>query len=424
MTYRDFMLGRGPRIPVWVEYKNALLRSHFAVITMVVAIVYIFIDRSHGIYGSEIYYGLVVVLAIITLVLNRLHFFKMASLLFLTLINLFVFYFSAIDPFESGVFLFFIICCLMAFALFGYRQVKLSLIFISLSIVLFLISYWVDLDFLPKRQYTELYLRISYTINFLVTLSFSTAILYYLMEVNHYSEKSMLEKNDQLEKTHAELDRFVYSASHDLRAPLTSLLGLLEVARVDPKEIMRYMQMMKNRIHDMDNFIREIISYSRNSRMEISRQPLELRSFVDDVIHELSFIDQSNRITTENNIPGDFKITTDPTRLKVILSNLITNAMKYHNGMEVQPYLRLEAQRNEHAVTIWVKDNGIGIDPIHIDKIFNMFYRAHESSKGSGLGLYIVKEAIIKLEGEIKVDSTPGKGSTFWFQLPHPRQHT
>ena len=420
MTYRDIMLGKGFRIPSRSEYKNALLRSHFAVITIIVSVVYIFIDRYHGVYGSEPYYGLVIVLAFVTLVLNRLHKFRVATLLFLSLINLFIFYFSAIDPFESGVFLYFIVCCLMAFALLGYSQLKLSSFFILLSVVLFLISFWVELDFLPERQYTELYLRISYTINFLVTLICSAAILYYLMQVNHYSEKKILAKNEELEKANAELDRFVYSASHDLRAPLSSLLGLIEVARVDPREAMKYLQMMKGRIHDMDAFIREIITYSRNSRMEVQYQEVHARKIIDEVTSELKFLEESKNIRMDIHVPDDLVILTDATRLKVILSNLIANAIKYHNTEAQPPYVMLEAQKDDQGATIWVKDNGIGIETEYIGKIFNMFYRAHESSKGSGLGLYIVKETVSKLGGEVKVESLVGSGSTFWIHLPQP----
>ncbi|MFZ1808661.1 MAG: HAMP domain-containing sensor histidine kinase [Cyclobacteriaceae bacterium] len=419
MKYRDIMLGRGSRIPSRVEYKNALLRSLFALITIGVATLYFIIDGYHGLYGSKPYYMLVVGLAMVTLILNRLHLFRAATFLFLSLINLSIFYFSAIDPFESGVFLYFIVCCLMAFALLGYHQLKLSLFFILVSVTLFILSFWVEMDFLPKRQYTELYLRISYTVNFLVTLLCSTAIFYYLMDVNHYSEKSILEKNAQLEKANAELDRFVYSASHDLRAPLSSLLGLIEVARIDPLEGPKYMQMMKGRILDMDVFIKEIISYSRNSRMGIERKNVDLKKTADEVIQELRFVNEFNNILIENQIDENMIINTDPTRLKVILSNLIVNAIKYQNANADEPYVRIMAQNDKVVgVTISLEDNGIGIDAQHLHKVFRMFYRAHESSKGSGLGLYIVKETVGKLGGDVRVESVPGQGSTFTLRIP------
>jgi len=306
----------------------------------------------------------------------------------------------------------------MSFALLGYHQLKLSIFFISISVILFLIAYWVDLDFLPERQYTELYLRISYTINFLVTLICSAAILYYLMDVNHYSEKAILEKNEQLEKANAELDRFVYSASHDLRAPLSSLLGLIEVARVDPKGVVKYMRMMKSRIHDMDAFIKEIINYSRNSRIEVVQRPLNLKNTTDDIANELNFMEQVQMISIKNQIPDEMVVQSDPTRLKIVLSNLIINAIKYQNKHENHPYVKIQAQKDDKGTAIWVSDNGIGIEIEHLDKIFNMFYRAHESSKGSGLGLYIVKETVAKLGGEVRVESVVGSGSTFWIYLP------
>lgn len=418
MTYRDIMLGRGFHIPSRVEYKNALLRSHFAFITIGVSMLYIIIDEYHGIHGSEPYYMLVVVLAIVTLILNRLHRFKAATFLFLSLINLFVFYFSAIDPFESGVFLYFIVCCLMAFALLGYHRLKLSLFFILVSVTFFIFSFWVEMDFLPKREYTELYLRISYTVNFLVTLLCSTAIFYYLMDVNHFSEKSILKKNTELEKANAELDRFVYSASHDLRAPLSSLLGLIEVARMDPKEGFKYMQMMKGRILDMDAFIKEIISYSRNSRMGVEHKNVNLKEVTDEVTQELKFVNELNKIKIENGIAHDMVVVTDPTRLKVVLSNLIVNAIKYQNPIATHPYVRILAQKDEACTTISIQDNGIGIETEHLHKVFRMFYRAHESSKGSGLGLYIVKETMGKLGGSVRVKSAVGEGSTFTLQIP------
>jgi len=240
------------------------------------------------------------------------------------------------------------------------------------------------------------------------------------MQVNHYSEKKILAKNEELEKANAELDRFVYSASHDLRAPLSSLLGLIEVARVDPREAMKYLQMMKGRIHDMDAFIREIITYSRNSRMEVQYQEVHARKIIDEVTSELKFLEESKNIRMDIHVSDDLVILTDATRLKVILSNLIANAIKYHNTEAQPPYVMLEAQKDDQGATIWVKDNGIGIETEYIGKIFNMFYRAHESSKGSGLGLYIVKETVSKLGGEVKVESLVGSGSTFWIHLPQP----
>jgi signal transduction histidine kinase len=334
------------------------------------------------------------------------------------LINFAIFYFSAIDPFGSGVFMLFAVTSLMAFALLGYKNMKLAFVFILLSATLFLISYWVDFDFVKERVYSKEYLQFSYTTNFLVTLICSIAIMYFMMDVHHHSEKAILEKNDQLQKANAELDRFVYSASHDLKAPLSSLLGLIEIAQLDQKGSEQYLSMMKTKIHDMEDFIKEIISYSRNARMDIKKQPVNLKKTVEEIADALIYSAGVTDVKIENLIAEDMIVETDLMRLKVVLSNLIDNSLKYCDVKKARPYIRIEAMGDDDETTIIVKDNGVGIDPMYIDKIFNMFYRAHEKSKGSGLGLYIVKETLNKINGHISVESNLGTGTTFTLSLP------
>jgi signal transduction histidine kinase len=419
MTYRDLILGRNVYIPSRVDYKIAMLRSHLALLAMFVGISYIFIDRQHGIYDTEPYYIGVAIGSFIILILNRLQRYQIASIFSLTLINLLVFYFASIDPAETGVLMYFVVSSLTAFALLGYRNLKLALVFILLSVTLFLISYWVDIDWITERTYSESYLRISYTINFLASLLFCIAIMFFQMDVNHHSEKQILAKNEQLEKANAELDRFVYSASHDLKAPLSSLLGLIEIAQLDQQDISNYLKMMKIRIHDMENFIREIINYSRNSRLEVEKETTNLRKIVFEVTESLRYSEHRANIVIENKVPENLTINTDVPRLKVVLTNLISNSLKYYDEKKPSCYVRIEADERPDSTIIYFKDNGIGIDPQYLEKIFNMFFRASEKSKGSGLGLYITKETLAKINGTITVQSTLGEGSTFIVTLAH-----
>lgn len=418
MTYRDLVLGRNVFIPSRVDYKNAILRSQLAAITIIVAIGYVFIDVYHGVNGNEPYYIGVALLALVTVLLNRFQKYRLATILFLFLINFSIFYFSAIDPFGSGVFMLFAVSSLMAFALLGYNNLKLAFLFIMLSVSLFLVSYWVDFDFIQERIYSKEYLQFSYTINFLVTLICSIAIMYFLMDIHHHSEKAILDKNDQLQKANDELDRFVYSASHDLKAPLSSLLGLIEVAKLDQQEMDQYLGMMKAKINDLEDFIKEIISYSRNARMDIKKQPVNLKKTVSEVTEALIFSVGNPDIRIENMVSDDLILHTDSMRLKIVLSNLIDNSLKYCDIKKEKPFIRIEAGEQDDVKVIMVKDNGVGIDQLYIDKIFNMFYRASEKSKGSGLGLYIVKETLNKINGTIQVESTLGGGTTFMVSIP------
>lgn len=417
MRFRDFVLGSNVFIPSRVDYRNAILRSQLAIITCLVAVGYIFIDMYHGVRGNEPYYIATAVMSLITFILNRFQRYRLATILFLLAINFFVFYFSVMDPFGSGVFMLFAVCSLMAFALLGFKHRILAFCFIILSVTLFLISYWVDFSFIEERVYPREYLQFSYTINFLVTLICSIAIMYFLMDLHHHSQKTLLDKNDQLQKANAELDRFVYSASHDLRAPLSSLLGLIEVAKLDHASVDRYLDMMKAKIHDLEDFIKEIISYSRNARTEVKKQPVNLRQTVEEVTEALTFSVGNPDVQIENLVAEDMVVNTDSMRLKIVLSNLIDNALKYRDDKKAKPFIRIEAADRDGVKVITVKDNGVGIDQLYIDRIFQMFFRASENSKGSGLGLYIVKETLNKINGSIQVESNLGAGTTFMVRI-------
>ncbi len=418
MSFRNIVLGSHVFIPSRVDYRNAILRSQLAIITFIVAVGYVFIDIYHGVRGNEVYYLAVAVMSLVTIVLNRFQKYRLATVLFLLAINFFVFYFSVIDPFGSGVFMLFAVTSLMAFALLGFRHRKLAFFFILLSVSLFLISYWGDFNFMDERTYSKEYLQFSYTINFLVTLICSIAIIYFLMDLHHHSQKALLEKNDQLQKANTELDRFVYSASHDLRAPLSSLLGLIEVAKLDHNGVDHYLDMMRAKIHDLEEFIKEIISYSRNARVEVKRQPVNLKHIVDEVTEALTFSVGNPDIRIDNLVSEDMVLHTDGMRLKIVLSNLIDNSLKYRDEQKEKPFIRIEAAERDDVKLIIVKDNGVGIDQVYLDKIFQMFFRASESSKGSGLGLYIVKETLGKINGSIQVESSLGAGTTFMVRIP------
>jgi PAS domain S-box-containing protein len=238
------------------------------------------------------------------------------------------------------------------------------------------------------------------------------------IEERKRAEEEILLKNTQLAKTNEELDRFVYSASHDMRAPLSSLLGLINISEKTNKieELHTYLQMMKGRIKTMEGFIREVTDYSRNTRLDLMPEKIDLEEVIREVTQNLS--DMTGQVRVEFDFPEKIILLTDPSRLKVILNNLISNAYKYHRLDQADPYISFSARRNHNRVVIRIADNGSGIEPDYHHKIFDMFFRASVKSEGSGLGLYIVKETLQKMNGTIWVESTPGAGSIFTFAIP------
>lgn len=234
------------------------------------------------------------------------------------------------------------------------------------------------------------------------------------------SAQRILDQNILLAKTNTELDQFVYRTSHDLRSPLSSIMGLVELAKKaeNPADILHFLDLINNRAKAQDVLISEIIDYSRNARTEIRRQPVPLRPMIEEIFDLYRFNEGTQAMQLENNVDIAICLQTDPIRLKSILSNLVNNAIKYRDDSKPQMFVRVEAQSAESGTCISVTDNGTGIQPEHKDKVFDMFYRATDRSKGSGLGLFIVREMVDKLKGSIVMKTEYTQGSIFIINLP------
>jgi signal transduction histidine kinase/ligand-binding sensor domain-containing protein len=226
--------------------------------------------------------------------------------------------------------------------------------------------------------------------------------------------------NKELRKVNSELDRFVYSASHDLRAPLASILGLVSVARLDPKGDMQdYLSKIEVSIQRLDGFIHDIIDFSRNARTELDASKIDFQQVVSEVFEDLKYLDEKNNIKQTVEIQATDEFFSDKKRLVIILRNLISNSIKYQNSKIPDPYIKVSVNISSSVAVLRVSDNGMGIGEDHLEKVFRMFYRGHQANKGSGLGLYIVKETVEKIRGTIKVTSIIDQGTTFTLTLPN-----
>ncbi|MEP7263673.1 MAG: PAS domain-containing protein [Bacteroidota bacterium] len=235
-------------------------------------------------------------------------------------------------------------------------------------------------------------------------------------------DEAILKANlEELKKTNAELDKFVYSVSHDLRAPLLSMQGIIDIAAEETIEPLtgEYMGMLRGSVSRLDNFIGEILDYSRNARLDVKGEIVDVEKLLNEIIESLNYlIKSSNKIKVQVSIPKQVTIFTDKRRLRAVLKNLISNAINYRNTEIDNPYVQINVNAGSSEVHIEIADNGIGIDEEFHQKIFEMFYRHSEISTGSGLGLYIVKEAVDKINGKINVLSKPGEGTTISLNIP------
>jgi PAS domain S-box-containing protein len=561
-SIRNIIVGKEQYIASHGVYKSTILRGHIAILTFVVSVVYLVADLFYAGMAMNLAHVALVLVSFLSFIFNRSgkYFFSNATILLI--LNISIYLFASRYPEQSGLYFFFITNGLFALGLFGYQQKYWGLAFALFSLGLFLLTHLTDFAPLGKAAALEISDVDNFAINFTLAFITSTLLLFFMIDVNHHSEKSLKEnelsliytteelkksrrrfemavkgskagiyewdkptdrifvsayykellgydenelniggfddyrefvhpddkalveasmakhfetrepyqtevrlrmkcgdykwfadsgvsliengevvmvvgsiiditerknaeekillQNELLAKTNSELDRFVYSTSHDLRAPLSSMLGLITIAErtEDPEEVVTCLKMMKARIVTLEVFIKEIIDYSRNSRLGIKQETVRLYPLVQEIVENLRFTEGAENIFVRYNISPDLNIVTDEARLKVIINNLIGNSIKYSDISKENPFISIDASKNEERVLIMIEDNGIGIDQVHQPKIFDMFYRASEKSDGSGLGLYIVKETIEKLSGKVEVDSARGKGTTFLIHLP------
>jgi signal transduction histidine kinase len=402
-------------------FKRAVLRAQLSLLGISVGIIYATIDNLNHLYVNIPFYLLMIFLCGIVFWINRIGKYQIANLIFLPALVFLIYIFADNDYSHTGVHIYFIVYSLVALTLCGYKEIRSGLFFSSLALFAFFAAYYVDLPpLITKTVYPEIYIKISFITNFIVSLIVTASLLFFLLDINYKTEQELSMNNQLLSKANRELDRFVYSASHDLRAPLSSLLGLIEIAQrtSDPEEIKYCLSMMKVRVADLDSFIKDIIDYSRNTRREITHENFNLLELTKEVTDGLKFGSGMEDIFIKYEINPALTIVTDRSRLKVVFNNIIGNALKYSSPQKDDKLISIAANVEGKSLKVLIEDNGIGIAEEHQSKIFDMFYRASEKSQGSGLGLYIVKETLDKLNGKVEVSSSLGKGSKFRLEIP------
>lgn len=420
---RNLIIGKNAYIESINEYRQVMLSGQYGLIALFVIGFYIFMDlREWGVITeSSIVYSTAFFIILISLFFHRKQNHALANFLLFLTFNVVLLLIVSSESLNTGAFVFFIPVSLGSFAVFNYKKRKIALAFALFSFTLFSLAMMGAFQLLSFRNYSDDYIQLNQIINFTIAFPVSIMAVYLLISLNHENASRLLESNKQLEKLNEELDRFVYSTSHDLRAPLLSVQGLVRLTGqiTDIQERKRYDDMIMARLSALDSFIKEITDYSRNNRLEISREPIYLEAMANEIWDSLKYSSDAAGIEFRNEIPASLQITNDGKRLRVVISNLISNAIRYHDQRKEKKYIRLNLQLTPTSFTLHVEDNGQGIAPELHTKIFDMFFRGNESSQGSGLGLYIVKETIAKLSGTIQLTSTPRKGSTFSIIMPN-----
>ena len=219
----------------------------------------------------------------------------------------------------------------------------------------------------------------------------------------------------------SELDTFVYRASHDLRGPVASLMGLYNIVKVEfahDKNAITYFEHYNNSVMRLHAVLQNLIDLTKIKESETKITQVDLKELIDSCLNSMKNLSDFNRIAFDISVDIDFQVFIDAKKFKTIIKNLIENSIIYCTP-ESTAFVKVCVTYQENVLKVEVTDNGRGIDPRIQSKVFNMFFRGTEKSKGSGLGLYIVKNAVEKLNGSIQLSSKLNEGTKFSVYIPY-----
>lgn len=248
--------------------------------------------------------------------------------------------------------------------------------------------------------------------------------------LNHYKVQGLVlklhditkkkQKENELVRSNQHLDQVIYKTTHDLKAPLMSALGLVKIAEDAPvEEKAQYIGMIKKSLLKLDSYIEEMNNFFRNEKLALQREKIDLLQLLREEQENLKNFSQGDKIQIQLQLDDRVELYSDSIRIKTIITNIFSNAIKYQDSKKHNPFIKIVANVTSEDCFICIEDNGIGIEPEYQKKIFDLFFRATDQSQGTGLGLFIVKDTVERLKGSIEVKSTMGKGTTFNIRIPN-----
>lgn len=225
----------------------------------------------------------------------------------------------------------------------------------------------------------------------------------------------------ELQKLKAELDNFLYRASHDIRSPLTTILGLTNLIKSDKSgsihELLEYAKLIENRVSHLDQVLKDLSDISYNNVYAIKVQEIHLNTLIDRIIEP--YKQEYPHIKVIHHPADNNLLYSDMARLKVILSNVISNGFKYHNSTSSDPFLKISYSVYERSAVLTIEDNGMGIDANYLNNVFDVFFKINADGTGSGLGLFVTKSMVDRLAGQILIDSSPELGTKVVITIPN-----
>ncbi len=298
-----------------------------------------------------------------------------------------------------------------------------------LPFVFYVVLEITNYDLIPKlggitKEQLETFGIINFSIMFL-TMPFLIILI-----INTYvkSEKeiriyaqNLQQQNTDLLTSNTALEQFAYVVSHDLRSPIASVRAILDLSKTETnlENLREYQKFQEISLKKLDEFVIDILYYSKNTKTEIIYTKIDFKEFLQEVITQHRYDDNSAAVKISIEIDQKTDFYTDTYRMGIVFNNLIANALRYSDLKKTQPNLLIQGFCNENNAIISFIDNGIGIEKEYLEKIFDIFYRANTHAKGTGIGLYLVREYLQKIKGIVSVRSVFGEGTEFVIDIPN-----
>lgn len=408
------------------QYKRVILLSQFTLFGAIAGMFHALEDLFDGLTFMPMMDAIMAVSIFICYLLNESGRHKVARIALLVFLNVFFFVYASLAHPDVGIYLYYFSWVGLAAVVFETNENFLRFFFIALSILLAVILFATGFDVFGIT-FPAIDLERSFIINFVSSIAVLVFFIVFMVNMDEQSERKLVElasvvqqKNKDLEKVNRELDRFFYSASHDLKVPLLDIKGAIHSAMTEfeDEKTLAYLEVLKQRADKLDQFLQDVIDYARNSQTVLRQESVNLSELIATVTDNFTFVKGADKIHFIKDIRVTQEVEADRMRLMIVLNNIISNAIKYHRLEHSNLWIKTSARISQDKLVISVSDNGTGIEEDMLPKIFNMFFRGTNQSKGSGLGLYIVKETLERMNGEVRVQSVHGSGTEFVVSIP------
>jgi len=215
------------------------------------------------------------------------------------------------------------------------------------------------------------------------------------------------------------VQKFIYSCSHDLRGPVSSIQGLVKLVEEHPQamEAKDCIRMIGECSNKLDDLIHGLQQFMQIEAMSVKPCDVPIHNAIDSVIEEFCDEIETHKIEIQRNIPP-LTWRTDFYCITEVLKKLISNCISFRDKSKRKSHIAIDAMRKHSNLFLRIRDNGVGIPANLQSRVFDVFFRAHESSTGNGIGLFLVKRIVMKLTGQVMVRSEEGIGTTVLVRLP------